>query len=423
LSHVIRNGVPGTIPTIEIVPGDLVIAEEGTTVNADGTIVYSHDFSVNESSLTGEAHTVFKSSDSESNSVFSGTLVSSGLAVYQVERTGKQTKIGQLGTSLLTIREEPTPLQTHIGIFVRRMAILGVLVFLLVWAVNFAESKNLLASLLKGLTLAMSILPEEIPVAFTTFMALGSRRLMKNGVIVKKTSTVETLGGATVICADKTGTITQNRMSLYGVYAHSQQLLYTDKSQYDKAAIAVIETAMWASEPIPFDPMEKTLHSIYENTTANDRRQDFSMIHEYPLSGKPPMMTHVFENKTGDRIIAAKGAPEAILPICNLSTEEMRDIQQRMDLLALEGFRMLGVAQAIHHAADFPLDQRDFSFQFMGLVIFYDPPKEGIDHVFEQFYDAGIDVKIITGDNLTTTSAIAKKAGVEILMQRSMARN
>jgi Ca2+-transporting ATPase len=124
--------------------------------------------------------------------VYSGTLASSGLAVYKVEKTGISTKIGQLGTSLLEIKEEPTPLQQQIESFVKRMAIAGIFVFLLVWAVQFAESKNLLASLLKGLTLAMSILPEEIPVAFATFMALGSRRLMKEGIIVKKTRTVET---------------------------------------------------------------------------------------------------------------------------------------------------------------------------------------------------------------------------------------
>ena len=412
LSNVIRNGSPRSILTSEIVPGDLVIAEEGSTINADGFIVYSHDFSVNESMLTGEALAIPKSMDSDDKKVYSGTVTSSGLAVYQVEKTGVSTKIGQLGTSLMDIKEEPTPLQQQIESFVKRMAIIGIIVFLIVWGVQFAQSKNLLASLLKGLTLAMSILPEEIPVAFTTFMALGSRRLMKAGIIVKKTRTVETLGSATVICSDKTGTITENNMSLQAIYAWSNHTLYEDGTKYDTHALTVIETAMWASEPIPFDPMEKTLHQIYETNTTRDDRLAYRMIHEYPLGGKPPMMTHLFENNHGQRIIAAKGAPEAILALCQLTQTEKERVQNEMDALAIKGYRMLGVADAVHPGNTFPVDQHDFSFRFVGLVVFYDPPKANIDKVFRQFYQAGIDVKIITGDNPATTTAIANHAGI-----------
>ena len=412
LSKVIRNGAPQSILTTAIVPGDLVIAEEGATINADGFIVYSHDFSVNESMLTGEALAVQKSIESEDKKVYSGTLASSGLAVYQVETTGITTKIGQLGTSLIDIKEEPTPLQKQIESFVRKMAIAGIFVFLIVWGVQFFQSKDILASLLKGLTLAMSILPEEIPVAFTTFMALGSRRLMKAGIIVKKTRTVETLGSATVICSDKTGTITENNMSLQSIYAFSNNTLYEDETRYDAHAFAVIETAMWASEPIPFDPMEKTLHRAYETKTTKDERPAYRMIHEYPLGGKPPMMTHLFENSEGKRIIAAKGAPEAILTLCSLSKTDIDQVQQRMDTLATLGYRMLGVADAIHPGNSFPEEQQKFSFRFIGLVVFYDPPKKNIDKVFNQFYTAGIDVKIITGDNPMTTKAIAAHAGV-----------
>ncbi len=412
MSKVIRNGAPQSILTTEIVPGDLVIAEEGATINADGFIVYSHDFSVNESMLTGEALAVQKSIDSDDKKVFSGTVTSSGLAVYQVETTGLSTKIGLLGASMIEIKEEPTPLQKQIESFVKKMAIIGIFVFLLVWGVQFFQSKNLLASLLKGLTLAMSILPEEIPVAFTTFMALGSRRLMKAGIIVKKTRTVETLGSATVICSDKTGTITENNMSLQAIYAFSNNSLYDDAKKYDAHASAVIETAMWASEPVPFDPMEKTIHQAYELSTSKDERSSFSIIHEYPLGGKPPMMTHIFENKEGKRIIAAKGAPEAILELCTLSKEELDKVQQQLDSLAGLGYRMLGVADAIHPGNAFPEKQQEFAFRFVGLVVFYDPPKKNIAEVFKQFYTAGIKVKIITGDNPMTTKAIATRAGI-----------
>jgi Ca2+-transporting ATPase len=413
LSKVIRNGIPLSILTPEIVPGDLVIAEEGSTINADGTIVHSNDFSVNESTLTGEAQAIYKSATGEDTNVFSGTLASSGLAVFKVEKTGTSTRVGQIGKSIAEIKEEPTPLQKQIEAFVKGMALIGIVVFLMVWTFQYIESKNLLASLLKGLTLAMSILPEEIPVAFTTFMALGSRRLMKEGIIVKKTRTVETLGSATVICADKTGTITENKMSLQSVYAFSNHRLYTGDKEYDKEALVVIETAMWASEPVPFDPMEKTLHLIYEEHTPEDQRENFSMVHEYPLAGVPPMMTHIFENKSGVRIIAAKGAPEAILKLCDLPVDQLLEVQAIIDQLALQGYRILGVATAVHSGNDFPVEQQSFSFKLSGLVVFYDPPKPGIENVFRKFYEAGIDVKIITGDNPLTTKAIAGNAGIK----------
>jgi Ca2+-transporting ATPase len=411
LSTVIRNRLPQQIPTSEIVPGDLVVVEEGSTINADGEIVHSNDFSVNESTLTGEAQAVFKSAVSDDKKVFSGTLASSGLAVYRVEKTGLSTKIGKIGTSIAEIKQEATPLQKQIEAFVKWMAVAGILIFLLVWVVQFSESRNWLASLLKGLTLAMSILPEEIPVAFTTFMALGSRRLMMNGIIVKKTRTVETLGSATVICADKTGTITENKMSFQGVFVYQNNRYYEDENSFDTQALEVIETAMWASEPVPFDPMEQTLHAIYERKVPHDRREAFRMIHEYPLGGIPPMMTHVFENDLGERIIAAKGAPEAILKSSTLSAEEKEKIRNVIDDLAEKGYRMLGVAKVLFTNNPFPKNQQEFQFDFKGLVVFYDPPKKHIHDVFQQFYEAGLRVKIITGDNAVTTRAIAKEAG------------
>ena len=412
LSHVIRNGISLEIPTEEIVPGDLVIADEGSTINADGRIVYSHDFSINESILTGESASQYKSASTEDNNVYSGTLVASGLAVFKVEKTGLQTKIGQLGTSLAEIKEEQTPLQKQIETFVRRMAISGAIIFLLVWVINYIKSGDILASLLKGLTLAMSILPEEIPVAFTTFMALGSWRLMRSGIIVKKTSTVETLGNATIICADKTGTITENNMTLHGVYALASHHYY-ENGQYDAAALDVIETAMWASEPVPFDPMEKTLHTVYREHTRIDHRPAFRMIHEYPLGGVPPRMTHIFENESKQRIIACKGAPEAFLNNNLFSNEELQRLHSIISELAAKGFRVLGVASAPSSPQPFPKNQEDFNFQLKGFVAFYDPPKKGIEKVFEQFYTAGLKVKIISGDNRMTTTAIAKSAGIK----------
>jgi Ca2+-transporting ATPase len=413
LSTVYRNGVAQSIPTAAIVINDLVIAKEGNTINADGEIVHSNDFSVNESSLTGEAYAVFKSDKSEDKKVFSGTLVASGLAVYKVTQIGANTKIGQLGQSLLDMKDEPTPLQVQIEKFVKGMAIIGVVIFLLVWGVYYYKTEDILNSLLKGLTLAMSILPEEIPVAFTTFMALGSWRLMKEGVIVKKIRTVETLGSATVICTDKTGTITQNTMSLQSVYSFNSDTLYEKEGWKDSNAKQVIDLAMWASEPVPFDPMEKTLHKEYARTTSNDIRANFRMIHEYPLGGKPPMMTHIFQDESGTRIIAAKGAAEAILKVSKLSEKEQIKINDIVANLASKGYRVLGVAESNYTGAKFPEEQQELPFRFVGLIIFYDPPKGNIQHVMEQFYQAGMSIKVITGDNSITTKAIAEKVGIQ----------
>lgn len=412
-STVLRNGVALQIPTREIVINDFVIAEEGNTINADGEIVHSNDFSVNESTLTGEAYAVFKSEKTEKKNVFSGTLVASGLAVYKATQIGAETQIGKLGNSILNIKDQPTPLQVQIEKFVKGMAFIGIAIFLLVWGVYFWKTNDLLNSLLKGLTLAMSILPEEIPVAFTTFMALGSWRLMKEGVIVKKIRTVETLGSATVICTDKTGTITMNKMTLQSVYDFTSNQLFEKENWNHPRAAKLIEMAMWASEPVPFDPMEKTLHQEYEATTNTDTRRDFFMIHEYPLDGKPPMMTHVFQNKEGKRIIAAKGGPEALLQVSNLNKEEKNTIQHTITTLAAKGYRILGVGYSDFSGDNFPTNQQDLPFHFMGLVIFYDPPKPNIDSVMQQFYEAGIQVKIITGDNSATTVAIAEMIGIK----------
>jgi Ca2+-transporting ATPase len=322
LSTVIRNSKVMQIPTHEIAVGDLCIIEEGKMINADGKIVHSNDFSVNEASLTGESFSVFKNPETDDNKVYSGTLVVSGLAVFEVENIGAKTKLGKIGQSIQNIKEEISPLQLQITKFVKWMAFIGIAVFLTVWAYSFWQSRDIVQSLLAGLTLAMSILPEEIPVAFTTFMALGSWKLMKQGVIIKRSSIVETLGSTTVICTDKTGTITENSMKLKALFDFKSNQVFDDTS-FDKSELSeLIQFAMWSSEPVPFDPMEKTLHKVYEETQTSDQRKDFQMVHEYPLEGKPPMMTHIFENNSGERIIAAKGAPEAILAVSQLSDNE-----------------------------------------------------------------------------------------------------
>lgn len=413
LSTVIRNSNAIQIPTHEIAVGDLCIIEEGKMVNADGKIVHSNDFSVNEASLTGESFSVFKNPETDDNKVYSGTLVVSGLAVFEVENIGAKTKLGKIGQSIQNIKEEISPLQLQITKFVKWMAFIGIVVFLMVWAYSFWQSRDIVQSLLAGLTLAMSILPEEIPVAFTTFMALGSWKLMKQGVIIKRSSIVETLGSTTVICTDKTGTITENSMKLKALFDFKSNRVFDDKNFSKPELSELIQFAMWSSEPVPFDPMEKTLHKVYEETQTSDQRKDFQMVHEYPLEGKPPMMTHIFENNSGERIIAAKGAPEAILEVAQLSEDEKENLRQQIQDFGKQGYRVLGVAKCDFEGNDFPEKQQDFKFDFLGFTVFYDPPKQNIQQVFNKIYDAGIKVKVITGDNADTTNAIAQQAGIK----------
>ena len=411
---VIRNAEVIEITSDELVVGDSLMVEEGTAIAADGTIVHSNDFSVNESILTGESLSVYKDKTKEEPFIYRGTTVASGLAIATITAIGNETKLGKIGESLESIVEEKTPLELQISNFVKKMVIVGAIVFIVVWGINYFRSYDVLDSLLKALTLAMSILPEEIPVAFTTFMALGAWRLMKMGIIVKQMKTVETLGSATVICTDKTGTITENKMSLAKLFTLASQKITNPESELSADEKELIQLAMWASEPIPFDPMEVALHAAYEISIKTDKRANFKMIHEYPLEGKPPMMTHLFEDASGKRIIATKGAPEAIMNVSKLSDAEKQKINDAIKTMAKEGYRVLAVGETVFEGKAFPTTQQEFKFTFKGIVAFYDPPKKNIQSVLENFYKAGITVKIVTGDNAETTAAIAKQIGFKV---------
>lgn len=412
LSTVIRNSEIKNIPTTELVVGDYCYVDEGKMVNADGKIVYSSDFSINESSLTGESFSVYKNNEEGNNNIYSGTLVLSGFAVFIIENIGGNTKIGKIGHALQNIKEEQSPLHNQIIRFVKGMAIIGILIFFIICIFSYWTSGNIIFSLLTGLTLAMSILPEEIPVAFTTFMALGARKLMKEGIIIKKSTVVETLGSTTVICTDKTGTITENSMQLKALYDFkSKQTYYAEEFNSPKLS-ELISYSVWSSELIPFDPMEITLHKVYEKSQSKDLRTNYKMIHEYPLEGKPPMMTHILEDENKNSIIACKGAPEAILAVSNLSEEEKVTLRKLIKEFGQDGYRLLGVGKAKDKGNEFPKLQQEIPFEFLGFIIFYDPPKQGIQKVFNQVYNAGIKVKVITGDNAETSKAIAKQAGI-----------
>ena len=412
-SKVIRNSSVMEIPSEEIVLGDCIQIEEGAFIPADATLLQSNDFSVDEAILTGESLAIIKNENSENNTVFQGTIVAKGMAIAQVTAIGNLTALGKIGKSLEEIKEEKTPLQIQITSFVKKMSFIGLCIFSIVWALNYWHSKMVLGSLLNALTIAMSVIPEEIPVAFTTFMALGAWRLLKMGIIAKQTKTVETLGSATVICTDKTGTITENKMSLAELYMHSSNTTIAYSNPLNERAIEVLTAAMWSSEPIPFDTMELAIHEAYSKLTTHDARPEYTLVHEYPLNGNPPMMTHVVEDAKGTKITACKGAPEAIIAVSHCSEDEQKQITTAMEAMMNKGFRVLGVGVAQKEEANYPLTQQDIQFKFIGLVAFYDPPKANIQQVFESFYKAGIQIKIVTGDNAATTQTIAKQVGLK----------
>lgn len=412
-SSVLRDDELVKLPSGELVVGDYVVVAEGELIAADGVVRQLNDFSVNESILTGEAYSVAKDTEGGDNKVFSGTLVTSGQCVFEVTATGEHTRLGEIGKSIDDIATVKTPLQLQISAFVRKMAVAGIFIFLLIWLTNFIRSGNVLDSLLRGLTIAMSVLPEEIPVAFATFMALGAYRLMRSGIIVKHTGTVEALGSVTVLCTDKTGTITENRMEVYACYDLQSDTVYGKEALHDTMAAPLIAAAMWSSEAVPFDPMEVALHRLYENTAIGDKRPLYRMVHEYPLEGKPPIMTHVFEDADGKRVIAGKGAPERLMRLSGLSPEEQQRVNDVLVRFGKQGLRVLAVATAVFEGADFPASQDAFSFHFLGLVSFYDPPKKAVDKVFRTLYDAGIRIKLITGDSRETAVAIGEQVGLE----------
>jgi Ca2+-transporting ATPase len=405
LSKVIRNKSISEVPTEEIVMSDLIYIEDGSLIPADATILEAYDFSVNESILTGESLPVFKEATGPGNVIFQGTIATTGYCIACVSALGKQTKFGKIGQSLEDIETSKTPLQLQIRRFVRSMVLVGTIAFVIVWAINYYLTKDILLGLLKGLTLAMSVLPEEIPVAFSTFMAMGAYHLYRKRVIARSPHTVETLGAATVICVDKTGTITENVMQLSAIYDFSSDEILDLKVSVPESN-KILEYSMWASEINPFDPMEKSIHKFYKANSKVDKREEFKLIQEYPLSGSPPIMTHVFSNGN-DHIVASKGSVEGLLKLTKLTDKQKSTIKERVDTLAKKGNRVLGVGASKKDIHLLPVSQHDLEFEFLGLIAFYDPPKKNIEQVIQQFYDAGIEVKMLTGDYPETSYAIA----------------
>ncbi len=403
-----RDGLFVELPIEDIVPGDLVNLEEGMNIPADGEVLSSNDLLINESQLTGESIPVAKEGG---DPIFAGTLIAMGSLYFKVSLTGHQTQIGKLGKSLVSIEKEKTYLQAQIERFVTQMAWIGVAAFLIILGVNYFQSYNFIASLLQGLTIAMAMIPEEIPVAFASFMALGAVRLATMNVLAREPQTVESLGSATVICTDKTGTLTTEGMTLSHLVTPQESIPLPFSSPPSQAISELLLYARLASEPEPFDAMEKAISELYQQIKGV--HFDWNLDKEYPLEGKPPMMTHVYRNASGQLFVAAKGGIERILNVCKVSESEAEHIRKVSLDLSSQGYRILGVAKAeIPSEGIFPESQNDFPWSYLGMVALLNPPKPNAKDVVAGFYGAGISVKMITGDFPETASAIAGMVGI-----------
>jgi Ca2+-transporting ATPase len=408
---VVRSGEERVIDSADLVPGDVVILSEGDKVPADAIILKQNDFTVNESIITGESFPAEKSEAENNNRLYQGTTVNSGQCYARVTDIANSTVLGKLGKSVTAYDAQRTLLQAQINRFVKRLALFGFSAFVLILFFNYLNSQNAATSLLYALTLAMAVIPEEIPVAFSSFMALGAFHMAKLGIISRQPQTVENLGAITVICLDKTGTITENVMQVKVAYDYGSDSLIDLDEIKQMPGIRVLQYAALASETSPFDSMEKAIWKAYEEHAPKGLTLQHDIIYEYPLEGRPPMMTHVYQGEDR-KIVAGKGAAERILNICKLDLNEKEKIANQIKKIAQKGFRILGIASAEHFSGPYPENQEDFNWKFEGFLGLYDPPKRNISGVFKKFYDAKITVKLITGDFPETALNIAGQVGM-----------
>ncbi|GGI22010.1 cation-translocating P-type ATPase [Bradyrhizobium guangdongense] len=419
---VIRGGERIRIPGREVVRGDLIVLSEGDRVAADAVVLRSVDLLLDESLLTGESVPVRKQARAASEQsippraggddqpfVFSGTLVVRGSGLAEVTSTGVLSEIGKIGQSLHSLATEAPRLQQQTTRLVAIFAVVSAFVIALAVLLYGLYRGGWLEGVLAGIALGMSMLPEEFPVVLTVFLAMGAWRISQARVLTRRASAIESLGAATVLCTDKTGTLTENRMTV-------ARLMLPDGTQCTPDAATrvapafnpLIETGVLACAREPFDPMEKALHAL-----SPDAGGELRLVRSYGLRPGLLAMSNVWRRNDNESVVAAKGAPETVGMLCGMSEEELAELRARVDALAREGLRVLGVARANWAEADCPETQRGFPFHFCGLTGFADPLRPEVEDAIAECRSAGIHVVMITGDYPATASAIALQAGLD----------
>jgi len=427
---VIRGGAHRRIAGREVVRGDVIVLAEGDRVPADAVLRRGINLSADESALTGESVPVRKTPSTTASkldapggddlpSLFSGTVVTAGQGIAEVLATGMQSELGKIGKALKRVESEPTLLQKETGRLVRVFAIVGIgacLVVVVAYAITRGGGAQAWKEgLLAGIAMAMSVLPEEFPVILTVFLALGAWRISRSHVLTRRMPAIETLGATTVLCVDKTGTLTLNQMTLRRLGGAGPSVdLAAVAAPLPEEVHGVLENAILASKPDPFDPMERALREAGDRLLGDTEHlhPDWSLAREYPLAPELHAVSHAWKTESGELVVASKGAPEAIADLCHLGPEERAAFVAQTSELASQGLRVLGVARGVVRLQQLPEEHHDLALELVGLLGFEDPLRPTVAAAVAECRTAGIRVVMITGDYPATAQSIARQAGI-----------
>jgi Ca2+-transporting ATPase len=426
-ARVVRDRRVVRIPARELVAGDIFVLNEGERVAADGVVREASGLAVDESLLTGESVPVRKRSAAgrwtaqpqpggdDAPGVYAGTLVVSGHGAAEAVATGRRTEVGRIGASLAAIELEPTPLERQLRRLVRVFGAAAVVASgaLAVW--YGLQRGDWLQGALSAIALGMSMLPEEFPMALAVFLALGAWRMARVQVLARRPAVIETLGAVTVLCVDKTGTLTENRMQVRRLVTDEADVCVRPDQPVPAQAHRLLEVAALASRRGSTDPMDRALIEQAERSLAGTPRlhPDWRLAREYPLTPQRLAMSHAWVDGDGRHHVAAKGAPEAVFELCRLGAQHKDALLRKVHALAAEGLRVLAVAHALAGPDGASQHQHEHDFQLLGFVAFEDPLRDGVAAAVAQAREAGIAVTMVTGDHAATALAIARQAGLD----------